>query len=204
MSRGANDEILSFNRPPVVEVVCGAQFHSLPLQTPHFGLFWDKVRTAYPTTLDAPPLPAVVEAPAGGVSMLRAISWSDLPELRRVFFVNEERGRLLQVQPTRFHYNWQRKSESDLYPRFPEVRSEFLDNWRKFSEFLREVDLPPPHVIQGELPTSTTFRSASSGTLPGSASCSPGWIPATVRSRPHPSSRSACTTSYLSAAVAFT
>ena len=152
MSEGANDEIVSFTSAPVVEVVCGAQFHALPLQTAHFGQFWERVRDAYRKTLDAPPLAPVLEVPPGSAAAFGAISsWSNLPELRRVFFVDEERGRLLQVQPTRFHHNWQRRADHDAYPRFPEVRAEFLSSWRTFGAFLRDVGLPPPHVIQGEL-----------------------------------------------------
>lgn len=147
MSHGTDEEIVSFTRAPVVEVVCGAQFQTLPLQTAHFGQFWERVRDVYGKTLDAPPLPAILE----GQPNFSTISWSNLPELRRVFFLDEARGRLLQLQSNRLHHNWQRHTERDVYPRFGEVRSEFLQSWGAFTAYLREAGLPPPHVIQGEV-----------------------------------------------------
>lgn len=163
MSQGS-DEIVSFARAPLVEVVCGVQFHALPIQTVHFGQFWERIREdGYLKTLDAPPVPGVVESPQG---VQQTFAWSELPELRRVFFVDESRGRLLQLQPNRFHHNWQRKAEHDVYPRFPEVRSEFLNRWAAFCAFLPEVGLASPHVVQGEL---TYINHIPAGDLWGSA-----------------------------------
>lgn len=151
MTEGSDGAILTFSKAPVVEVVCGAQFQPLPLQTAHFGTFWERIRSSYGKTLDQPPLPPVMEMQPGMPAAFGAISWSDLPELRRVFFVDEARGRLLQIQPTRFHHNWQRRADEDAYPRFPELRTEFLDRWKTFQDFLRDNGLGTPHVLQGEV-----------------------------------------------------
>ncbi len=151
MNTVTDGEIVSFTRPPIVEVICGVQFLGLPLQTVHLGQFWDRVRETYPKTLDAPPLPDIVEAPTGSPGPLSTLTWSQLPDLRRVFFVNEDRGRLLQLQGSRLLHNWQRKDDGDTYPHFPEVRSEFLDKWGVFRAFLRDIPLPPPHVTQAEV-----------------------------------------------------
>jgi uncharacterized protein (TIGR04255 family) len=149
MTESKDDAILTFSRPPVAEVVCGVQFHPLPIQTAHFGTLWEKFRSSYGTTLDQPPLPQVIETNAGMPSS--TFTWSALPELRRVFFVDGTRGRLVQVQPNRFHHNWQRRADDDTYPRFPELRAEFLDRWNDFRGFLDENQLPAPHVVQSEL-----------------------------------------------------
>jgi len=151
MTEGSDGAILTFSRAPVVEVVCGVQFQQLPLLTAHFGTFWERMRSSYGKTLDQPPLPSVIESGPGMMPPFGSISWSDLPELRRVFFVDEARGRLLQVQPTRFHHNWQRRGTEDAYPRFPELRTEFLDLWRSFQAFLLDNGLEAPHVLQAEV-----------------------------------------------------
>lgn len=40
---------VKFDRPPVVEVVCGILFSTERLfRTAHVGLFWDKVRSEFP------------------------------------------------------------------------------------------------------------------------------------------------------------
>ncbi len=146
----SDDEIVSFSRPPVVEVVYGAQFHALPLQTVHYGRFWDRIRQTYQKTLDVPPLPSILETPAGQ-SAVGIFTVSPLPDLRRVFFVDEEHGRMLQLQPNRFHHNWRRRTDVEPYPRFRELRPQFVDRWREFLTFLEDEGLPPPHVTQGEM-----------------------------------------------------
>ena len=146
------DEIVSFKKPPVVEVVCGAQFHILPLQTVHFGQFGQRVGT-YRQTLDSPPIAPAVEAQPGSPQIFFqsfAIG-PGLPELRRVFFIDDERGRLIQLQTNRFHHNWQHRPALGSYPRFPGVRSEFLARWDDFTDFLAGVALPPPNITQYEM-----------------------------------------------------
>ena len=142
--------IVSFTQPPVVEVVCGVQFGLLPLATAHFGRFWDAVSDAYPHTRDLPPLATLIEAPPGQVGSA-SVQWSNLPELRRVFFLNLEKGRLLQLQADRFHANWQKLPDGDAYPRFPEVFGEFHRRWKEFVDFVHKEGLPEPQVVQAEL-----------------------------------------------------
>jgi uncharacterized protein (TIGR04255 family) len=147
MSGHADHVIASFERPPLVEVVCGVQFNEIGLQTAHFGQFWQVVKGEYPTTQDTPPLPAIMEA-AGGV--LESLSWSNLPDLRRVCLVSGTQSHLLQIQANRFHRNW-RKLANEAYPRFGAIRSAFLCDWRAFSRFVQDTKLIEPTVNQVEL-----------------------------------------------------
>ncbi|MBN2195020.1 MAG: TIGR04255 family protein [Polyangiaceae bacterium] len=146
----ALDDIVSFERPPVVEVVCGVQFGPLPLQTAHFGKFWCEVREDFPVTRDMPPLSPLLE-PAPGAPPSSTVLWSTLPELRRVFLVNSDRGRLLQLQADRFHFNWQKVPDGEDYPRYREVAAQFQHNWARFVDFVRSEPLPDPQVVQAEL-----------------------------------------------------
>lgn len=149
---GEADAIVSFRNPPVVEAICGVQFSPLPLTTAHFGLFWSQLRSTYTIAQDAIPLAPVVEVPdRTEASDTTILDVSLLPDLRRVFLIDPERRRLLQLQQNRFHHNWRRQHDGDVYPRFPEIRSSFLERWSDFSSFLSRESLPSPHVVQYEL-----------------------------------------------------
>jgi uncharacterized protein (TIGR04255 family) len=158
MAGSADDEIVSFERPPLVEVVCGVQFQNIGLQTGHLGKFWQQVQDEYPTTQDAPPLPSVTESFGG---MLDSFSWTNLPDLRRVCLINETQGHLLQIQANRFHRNW-RQVADDVYPRFGQISSEFIRNWTAFAKFVKAAKLPEPSVNQVEL---TYVNHVTSGPL---------------------------------------
>jgi uncharacterized protein (TIGR04255 family) len=151
MGDGA-DEIVSFTNPPVVEVVCGAQFHALPLQTVHFGQFGQRI-SSYRQVIDSQPIAPAVEPQAGAPIFLQTFSFAlpGLPELRRVVFIDDERGHLVQLQTNRFHHNWQHRPALGGYPRFREVRSAFLERWTDFTNFLTEVGLTPPNITQYEM-----------------------------------------------------
>ena len=73
------------------------------------------------------------------------------PELPRIWFTDKTGTALIQVQRDRFVYNWRRAKDSDIYIRFPAVKSQFLLRWREFSGFLKEQMLPSPQVDQCEL-----------------------------------------------------
>lgn len=144
--------IVTFKTPPVVEVACGVQFDPLPLSMAHMGLFWHQLKDAFPTAQDAMPLLPVIESPQGTVSQgPEAIDIQILPETRRLLLTDAKRQHLLQIQNNRFHHNWRKQSESDIYPRFHEICSGFLERWNEFETFLRAEGLPTPHIIQCEL-----------------------------------------------------
>lgn len=144
-------DIVAFDHPPVVEVVCGAQFSPLPLKTAHFGLFWAKVRDRYPHVDDAPPLGPVIEAPPNEAPQLAVLEFSALPDLRRVHFKSRDGATLVQLQHNRLHQNWRRQRERDQYPRFKEILPAFLSFWDEFKRFLAESSLPEPELTQYEL-----------------------------------------------------
>lgn len=147
-----NLPIVTFKTPPVAEVVCGVQFDPLPLSIAHFGLFWHQLKSAFPTAQDAIPLLPVIESPQGTISQGGdAVEIPILPDARRLMLTDAKRHHLLQIQDNRFHHNWRKQNESDIYPRFHEVLSAFLGRWSEFESFLRDEQLPNPHIIQCEM-----------------------------------------------------
>ncbi len=57
---------------------------------------------------------------------------------------------MIQIQPTRFHYNWQKKGED--YPSYGQgVRREFDHYWELFSRFVAEENLGTLALTQWEV-----------------------------------------------------
>src|SRR4051794_36994835 len=101
-------------RPPIVELVLGVQFAPLAQFTSgHLGWFWKKyLDEDWDRATDAAPIVDQFETfdeqrrwRVPGVE-LRLEPASAPPRLQ---IGNRGRDRLIQVQPTRFHYNWQKK-----------------------------------------------------------------------------------------------
>jgi len=138
----------SYENPPVSEVVCGLQFDDLQgWGTANFGEFWSVIRPDYPTAEDHPPLMrTVTKGPLGFEPQ-----FSLLPPLRRVFFIDPTANFLMQVQSSRFLYNWRKVGDSDVYPRFDAVYGRFVAAWEKFVSFLGDAHFGAPRVEMYEL-----------------------------------------------------
>jgi uncharacterized protein (TIGR04255 family) len=140
--------------PPVVEVVLGVQFSPLVKFTSgHAGWFWKSyLDSNWTTCADAPPLAdqferfeGVRRGPPKGV-MLRLEPASACPRLQ---ITNAADDRMLQLQPTRFHFNWRQRGRS--YPSYGTVVAEFEAHFEAFRRFATESGLGPVLLNQWEL-----------------------------------------------------
>lgn len=132
------EDEFELRHPPVIEAVLGIQF--LPLATwsiPHFGLFWQRVRSTYPRFQVQGPILAPESVAAG--TLFGA----------RLWFIDESDQRVLQVQNDRIVINWRRRGESS-YPRYRVMRSEMESLWPRFLQFLEEEDIGSPQVVRCE------------------------------------------------------
>lgn len=155
--------IVTFKTPPLVEVACGVQFEKLPLSMAHFGLFWHQIKSTFPTVQDGMPLVPIIERQQGTPPQDTAeVEFEVLPDTRRLMLFDMKREHLIQMQNNRFHHNWRKQGESDVYPRFNEVLSGFLGNWSSFESFLCNEGLSPPKIIQCEM---TYVNHVESGSL---------------------------------------
>ncbi len=139
-----------FSNPPVTEMVLGVEFDSLVnWQVPHFGLYWNQIRSLYPVSSVVPPLPSQVEkfGQEQQVEMFK-FSFSPQPEVR-CWFTNEQQSWLLQVQETRFIQNWRKTSME--YPHYPEARRRFDKEWERFAGFLETEQIGVPAIKQCEI-----------------------------------------------------
>ncbi len=141
----------SFERPPLVEVVCGVFFQNLEkFLSPHTGLLWEKFREDYPSIEEHPPLSRPTETSIdGGHGSSLVISTVPLPQ--RSWFVSSKESRIIQVQRDVFLHNWRKTEQDPEYPRFPKVYAEFSRRYETFRGFLKSNDLGVIMARQYEL-----------------------------------------------------
>lgn len=146
----------SYKNPPVVEVVFGSLFHPLGgLSVSHLGGFWESIRQEFPSVEETAPIVPVVEEED-------ATKQEDITDFSpRFWFATSDRCGLVQLQKDRVLYNWRKQEGSQDYPRFPNVKAEYLSILRGFRKYLnaRKLEAPKPrqyeltyinHIYQGE------------------------------------------------------
>jgi uncharacterized protein (TIGR04255 family) len=135
------DDLPDYTNPPVTEVVLGVQFNNIEgFKTPHLGLIWDAFRSSFGQIEEHSPVPPIFETfgPNPGV-LFGGIS---LPfGMPRVFFVNDDRTQLLQVQRDRFLHNWRKVVGSENYPRFERMLRTFEEGLCKFKSVVDQERL---------------------------------------------------------------
>ncbi len=140
-----------FERPPVVETALGVEFLSMPGWTPsHFAVFAREVQSEYPRVeIRDDVISSTIERfgpEARRPPEFRAELLSHMP--MRWWYVDDARGRLLQLQTDRFVHNWRKPSPEAAYPRYPETRTMFKSAWERFLAFLSAQGLDSPTVVQ--------------------------------------------------------
>jgi uncharacterized protein (TIGR04255 family) len=142
-----------YERPPVIEVVCGIQFEPIPkFQATTFGLFWQTIRDEYIQAQEMGSLSRVIEQiPSVANIIPPRVEILDTPPLPRIFFVNKIPSWLIQLQRDRFLHNWRKEKDEDIYPRYPVVIDKFWKGWEKFSKFCKDEDLGEIIVNQLEI-----------------------------------------------------
>jgi uncharacterized protein (TIGR04255 family) len=147
--KDASDPV--FDYPPVIETVLGVQFAPLKdFTAAHAGWFWKtNLDSKWEKVAETIALPDEFErfdtAPAGP-SQLR-IGPVSFPGRLQISHAND--GRMLQIQPTRFHYNWNRIGGE--YPRYHKVLEEFDRHFAAFCHFVGEARLGEVVPNQWEL-----------------------------------------------------
>jgi uncharacterized protein (TIGR04255 family) len=164
-----------FDRPPVIETVLGVQFASIPNFTAaHFGLFWKQcLDSSWTKVQDAPRLPDQFEK--FGDELMWGIPmpmFATKLEPDRVQIIHKDDDKLIQIQNSRFLYNW-RKRENP-YHSFSETHPEFQKHLANFEQFLLDIGLEPTPYNQWEI---TYINHVPKGTLWESPSDWPGIFP---------------------------
>lgn len=142
---------IHFKKPPVVEVACGIVFNELKgLLVPHFGLLWEKFKSEYPICQEQPELEAKIEIFSES-PIVTEFAFSDTPPLPRIWFLREQKDRIIQIQRNRFLHNWRKVNPDDEYPMFDTVVQIFKQHLSTFKEFLAREKLGEIYPLQYEI-----------------------------------------------------
>jgi len=156
---------VKFDRPPVVEVVCGVMFKSIDaMLVPHFGLFWSRLRDSFPQVAERPPIEKIAEGqPALQVEVLSS------PPLPRLWFVAADGKTLVQVQRNAFLFNWKRSGPDDIYPAYETIIGGFEKHLGFFCDFVKSEGLGEiePDFYELTYVNHIPLKSASHGTFEG-------------------------------------
>ena len=140
-----------YDKPPLTEVVCGILFQDLEsFLTPHVGLLWEKFKLDYPYCEEVAPLAPAIEKFSESLDNIE-LTFSDIPPLPRVWFINENGNGIIQIQRDRFLHNWKKINSEDVYPKYSTVIKKFRQHILEFEFFLKEIELEPFLPLQYEL-----------------------------------------------------
>ena len=136
-------DLPDFQSPPVTEVVLGVQFNSVErFFSPHLGRVWEKFKSDFPHIEEHPVIQPSFETfgphPQMQAIGLQLVTTAEMP---RVFFVNNDRTQLLQVQKDRFLHNWRKVEAGAGYPRFERMLETFESGFLTFVDVVAAENL---------------------------------------------------------------
>ena len=143
------EQLPDFERPPVTETVFGVQFEPLTrFNVATLGVYWNSLgKEEWPDPEEAPPIPIQFEEKdkAGQLHLAFRLSHfgPSVPQESRLRIRHKSRERMIQVQSSRFLYNWvgHGSDSSPKYIHFHPARDEFLENLEKFKQFIEVEQL---------------------------------------------------------------
>ncbi len=156
------DHLPDFSNPPLREVAVGVHFEPLRgLRQAHFGLFWERVRAAFPITEDRDALPQHYESLSEEAAPQPAFQFvvSDSPPLNRVWFISADRESLIQLQADRLIYNW--RHQGGAYPHFESLLRSFGEAYSHLFGVLDEIGVPYPVRTHAEVTYVNWIEAAS-------------------------------------------
>jgi uncharacterized protein (TIGR04255 family) len=134
-----------YENPPAQETWLSFQFTPLKWSIPHFGAFWNEIKTDYPKFEVHPPI-GEFNFQFDAMSPEAVVNFPV-----RCWFINETDNRLIQVQSTRFFHNWRRPSAEVPYLHYDDLRPLFRREWERFCDFAVRQDMGKPHVLLCEV-----------------------------------------------------
>lgn len=138
---------VTFNKPPLEEVIVGAYFvQPIPLRSEHVGLFWSEVRKELPVIQQQAELPP----PFGPTQLYGLPGLGEVYPMPRFWLASEDELILVQVQKNAFLLNWRKRNTE--YPRFHSVKKKFDGYYAALVAFVsRELPTEMPLIQSTEL-----------------------------------------------------
>ena len=139
----ASTPLPSFRKPPVGEVLLALQFEQLSrFDLRHVGPLVERFVSKYPGFETQPPLAPAIERfdgprPAQGIR----VEMIEMPLFPRLWLLAAKGEELVQVQQDRLMHNWRQTPIGAEYPRYPSLRSQFIEDWNVLEGFVRDNGL---------------------------------------------------------------
>ncbi len=128
-------DLPSYEQPPVNEVAVGIGYKRLRCwDSVAPGEFRKLVLERYPKVEEQAPLAPLPPALGANLEM----ELTDLPPIRRTWYLSDDERTLIQIQEDRIHVNWRRVQEADVYPRYGHVLAEFESALKALERFAAE------------------------------------------------------------------
>lgn len=159
-----NHTLPEYQHPPVVEVAASIQFANIRgLDAARLGLLWSRFRDSYPRTEQHPPLATaseIFESTRGGRVGFSAETSFPVP---RLWFLNSDGTRLVQVQSNRLVVNWRQLDTGKPYVRFSGLMSMLSESVDLLGVFLDDEKLESMKPDQVELTYVNHIRLGEKG-----------------------------------------
>jgi len=141
------DDLGSYERPPVTELVLGVQFSAPVIDLDVLASFGLRVKDGLPHREYHPPLLRAEESFGGRPKtprlQLQVVSEFQLP---RTWFVSDDQRQVVQLQSDRLVLNWRRMAPDDRYPRYAQLRPAFERHLATLRDCLAEAGRQPGNV----------------------------------------------------------
>lgn len=135
-------DLPNFEAPPINEVAMGVTFAPIEGLLPtHFGLFWSKFRKEFSKSEEAAPLSTPEGLPMSKIGL----------PLPRFWLIHNEEQYLIQLQSNMFYFNWRQQDDSQVYPRYSNIKPLYYDYLQRYVEFLSQEQLPQPEAVNCNL-----------------------------------------------------
>jgi len=146
------EDLPDFRKPPLAETVLSLQFEPLNgLTAAHLGVLWERFRDRLPFIEEHPPLQAVRETFAPPSPPRVVVTVEQKPPAPRLWFLNEAKSELIQVQADRFIHNWRKMQGLEPYPHYEPIRDKFRGEVAILEQFLKDEKLGTLAVNQCEV-----------------------------------------------------
>lgn len=139
--------------PPVVETAFAVTLRPLPLTVVDLARFGDSaLGHDFPIPSEQPPVNPPLETFNPAIpNLVPTLSLLSGVRPIRLWFQNEDRTRLVQLQRDWLSCNWQSTSDNSAYPRYSAMEALFFQVWESFSEFAKQNSRGEMAVTQCEL-----------------------------------------------------
>lgn len=135
IGKGRKMNSITFKNPPVNEVIFIIDIDPSFFSAIHYGSLYEIFCSDFPTIQEHPPIQNVNMS-----SIVDPFTSKDF--YPRLWFIGADQSKLIQIQPSKFIFNWRKLKSADEYPRFDHLAPTFIALWERFQSFAQKRSVP--------------------------------------------------------------